>query len=165
MERAWGRRQELLNPPAPELPAEAVSGLDRLVGSYNQSYEAAKAANEARYQQMLGITAQTTGQRAADIRSSYAGQSADIMQQLARQGMAGTTVAPTMKFGVEREKQAALDRLADQMQQTKLGIIERRTDAYPDYGSLSKTLESIGSGYGASGTTAMINALSRVRQS
>lgn len=147
MQAANQRRYDLLNPRLPQLPAQAASGLSSLVSSYNQAYEQARAANEERYQQLLDIADQTTQQRAADIRSAYGRQSSDIMQQLARTGLANTTVAPTLQMGVQREQQSALNRLADTMQQTKLGIIERRTDAYPDRGALSQTIQSLGAGF------------------
>lgn len=102
-----------------------------MVGGYNKALAEARAANERRYQQMLNIAKKTTGQREIDIRAGYAGREAGAMQQLARLGMGGTTIAPTLGMGFEREQSAALDRLADLMQQTKLGIIERREDRYP----------------------------------
>lgn len=140
-------------------------GLQGLVGQYNVAYGQAREANEARYQQLLDITSQSTGQRQADIRASYAGQSADIQQQLSRQGMAGTTVAPTMQMGVQREQQSALNRLADQMQGTKLGIIERRQDRYPDLGSLQSIIAGVGSQYGGGqGLQAMLQAFGQIRQ-
>lgn len=140
-------------------------GLQGLVGQYNVAYQQARQANEQRYQQMLGITSQTTGQREADIRASYAGQGANIQQQLARRGMAGTTIAPTMQMGVQREQQSALNRLADQMQQTKLGIIERREDRYPDLGSLQSIISGIGSHYGGGmGIPAMLQAFGGIQQ-
>jgi len=160
MRLANQRRYELLNPQLPQLPQQAASGLSSLVSSYNQAYEQAKAANEQRYQQLLGIADQTTQQRAADVRSAYGQQSADVMQQLARTGMANTTVAPTMQMGIQREQQSALDRLADQMQQTKMGVIERRTDAYPDQGALMQTLQSLGQGYDPG---SVFQALGRLR--
>lgn len=110
--------------------------MSKMVSSYNQAFAEAKAANERRYQQMLGITAKTTGQRGIDIRGDYAQREAAAMQQLARLGMSGTTIAPTLGMGFEREQSAALDRLADEMQGTKLGIIERRQDPYPSLASL-----------------------------
>lgn len=84
---------------------------------------------EQRYGEMLGVAEQTTGQRAADIRTAYGQQQATGMQRLARLGMGGTTIAPTMQMGVQREQQSALNRLADQMQQTKLGLMERQAGA------------------------------------
>ncbi len=107
------------------------------VSAYNKAFAEAKEGNESRYQQLLEIADKTTGQRAKDIGIDYAGRESNAMQQLARLGMANTTVAPTLGQGFAREKSSALDRLSDQMQQTKLGIIERRKDAYPDLTSLT----------------------------
>ncbi len=106
------------------------------VGAYNQAFAEAKQGNESRYQQMLDITNATTGQRAKDIGIDYKNREASAMQNLQRLGMGNTTVAPTLGMGFGRQKNAALDRLSDQMQGTKLGIMERRTDAYPDLASL-----------------------------
>ena len=131
-----------------------------LVAGFNKAYGEARDANEARYQRMLAIADQTTQQQATDIRSAYGQQSSDISQQLARQGMGGTTVAPTMQFGVQREQQSALNRLADQMQQTKLGIIERREDEGPDLGAM----QSILAGIGAQGPSAMQGAVAALSQ-
>ena len=131
--------------------AEAATGLEGMVEQYNTAYAEARSANEARYQQMLGIADQTTGQRAADIRSSHGQQESSMMQGLARQGMAGTTVGSTMKMGIQREQQSSLNRLADQMQGTKLGIIERREDAYPSSDILLQLAQALGQGGGGEG--------------
>jgi hypothetical protein len=142
---------------------DVMGGMQSLVTNYNKAYGAAKAANEARYRQLLAIADQTTNQRATDIRSDYTGQQSNIMQRLARLGMSNTTVAPTMQLGVQKEQQSALNRLADTMQQTKLGIIERRKDAYPDQGALMNLIAGIGSSYGGgSGNAAMMNAFQRM---
>jgi hypothetical protein len=100
-----------------------------MFGQMGEQSKAAEAASDARYQQMLDIADKTTGQRGADIRSDAAGQSAASMQRLARLGMGNTTVAPTMQMGIEREKQGALNRLADTMQGTKLGILGQQAAA------------------------------------
>ena len=160
MRRANQRRWQLLNPPAQELPQQAMSGISSLVSSYNQAYGEAKAANEARYQQLLDIANQTTQQRQADVTSAYNQQSADAMQNLARLGLSNTTIAPTLQMGVEREKQASLDRLADTMQQTKLGIIERRTDAYPDPNAVTGAVGSLAQGYNPS---SIFSSLARMK--
>jgi len=139
---------------------EAAGGLAGMVEQYNTAYGEARAANEARYQQMLGIADQTTGQRAADVRSDYGQQESSMMQGLARQGMAGTTVGATMKTGIQREKQSSLNRLADQMQGTKLGIIERREDEYPQSDILLQLAQALGQGGGGAG---IWSALSNMR--
>lgn len=142
---------------------QAQSGLGSLVQQYNQSFQQARSANEARYQQLLGIADQTTAQRGADIRGAYGQLQSDTMQQLARSGLGGTTIAPTMKAGISRERGSALNRLADQMQQTKLGIIERRTDAYPSMDPMMSALQSYGQQYGGAGLEGMIQALGQMR--
>lgn len=197
MQAAQQRRMELMTPQAPELPQEAIGGLSRLTEAYNQAYGAARQANEARYQEMLGISrgetqrqagvqqgmlgaiGETTGQRAADIRSEGAGREATSMQRLARTGMAGTTTAGTMRAGIRRGTGEQLNRLSDLMLQqklgvmgqqaaprrgTELGIMERREDAYPSQAPLLGALGAVGSGYGGQGLTAMIKALSGMQQ-
>ncbi len=139
---------------------DTVSAMNALVANYNKAYGEANAANEARYQQMLAIADNTTSQRAADIRSGAQGQVSDMMQQLARTGMANTTIAPTMTAGINRQREEALDRSADQMQQTKLGIIERRTDEAPSSANLQNILAGMASGYeGGGGNLSALTAM------
>lgn len=147
-----------------DLPDEAVSGVNRLVEEYNRAFGEAKGANEARYQELLGIAGETTGQRAADIRAGGIEERSDLEQGLARTGLANTTVSPTLTAGSRRREEESLNRLADQMQGTKLGIIERREDQYPDASSLQASLSALGSGYGGPGVSALFGALGNVRQ-
>jgi hypothetical protein len=133
------------------------------VNQFSSRQQEAREANEQRYQQMLDIADQTTQQRAADVRGGYERAGADAMQGLARLGMSNTTVAPTIQAGMEREKQSSLNRLADEMQQTKLGIIERREDAYPDMGSLFELIASLAAGGGSQGVKTATNVMSKVR--
>ena len=156
--------EDLKNYRTLDLPGEAVSGVNRLVESYNTAYGEARGANEARYQQLLGITDQTTGQRAADIRREGVEERSDLQQGLARTGLANTTVSPTLTVGSKRREQESLNRLADQMQGTKLGIIERREDQYPDAASMQAALSGLGEGYGGAGVSALYNALGNVQQ-
>ena len=133
--------------------------MDEMVKEYNRAYGEAATGEEQRYQQMLGIVDATTGQRAADIRSDYGEQQASSMQRLARLGMANTTVAPTRGMGYQREKQSALNRLADEMQQTKLGIIERRDPRYPEQGMLTSTSQQLGYGGTAARAAAPLSGM------
>lgn len=94
-----------------------------MFGQMQEQSRAAEAASQAKYQEMLGLAGETSGQRAADIGESAAQRSAAISQQQARLGMSGTTVGASLRGGVEREKQAELNRLSDQMMGTKLGIM------------------------------------------
>ena len=139
-----------------------AKGLSALIGSYNKAFGRARTANEQRYQEMLGIMDQTTGQRAADIRSEGVGEQANIMQRLARQGMAGSTVGATMRAGVRRGTQSNLNRLADTMQGRRLGIMERRTDAYPQAGMITGLAGLLGQSGGVN-TGNLASALGKMR--
>jgi hypothetical protein len=138
-------------------------GYESMIENYNKAFGAATEGNEARYQQMLGIADQTTDQRLADVSSAYNQRGSDIQQKLASLGMANTTVAPTMQFGVDRERQSALNRTADEMQQTKLGLIASKDDNYPDLGSLQSIIGATGSAFGTRGIDAMLAAFGNVR--
>lgn len=153
--KLYGEQQE-----ATKTMAGNLSGA---VGGYNTAWERARAANEARYQEMLGITGETTQQRATDIRAGGVGEEANIMQQLQRQGMAGTTVAPTMRAGVRRETESSLNRLADMMQGTKLGIMERKVDKYPDPNMLTSLITALGQSGGPTGAASAFKAMSGMR--
>lgn len=130
----------------PTADTGGLEGIGALISQSNRQYQEAREANEQRYQQMLGITDETTQQRAADTRSSFAAKGAEIQQGLQRSGLGGSTIGATMGLGVEREQQSALNRLADQMQGTKLGIMERREDAYPDTGGLMELIAGLAEG-------------------
>lgn len=157
---AWAKQDRAAN-------LTAVGGIgdsmQAMIENYNTAYGQAREANEARYQQQLGIADATTGQRMADVSSAFGQQGADIQQRLVGLGMGNTTVAPTMQLGVERERQSALNRTADQMQQTKLGIIGAREDEYPDLGSLQSTLAGAASGTVTPQVAAMLKAFGNIR--
>ena len=140
-----------------------AKGLQALIGSYNRAFGTARTANEKRYQEMLGITDRTTGQQAADIRSEGVGEQANIMQRLARQGMAGSTVGATMRKGVRRDTRAELRRSADALQGRRLGIMERRTDAYPQSGMITNLATLLGQSGGGVNTGSMLKALGNMR--
>ena len=113
---------------------EATGGLTGMINQYNQAFQQAKAANEAKYQEALGVVGTTTGQQRADVMSQYGQQRSSAMQNLARLGMSGTTIAPTMQAGIQREQQGALNRISDQMMQAKLGVMQGFEHKYPEPG-------------------------------
>ncbi len=139
-----------------------AGSLSTLVNQYNQAYGEARTANEQRYQSMLGITDRTTGQRSEDIRSEGFREQSNVMQQLARQGMAGTTIAPTMRAGIRRGTSEQLNRAADQLQGTKLGIMERRTDEYPRSDIIMQLAQALGQS-GTGDLSGILKALSGMK--
>jgi len=121
------------------------------IRGYQTAYDEAKAANETRYNDILGRIDATTDQQAADIRTGYGEANANAQQGLARTGLANTTIAPTLRTGYQREMHGALNRNADQMIQTRTGVMERRTDGYPDQNSLMSLLQTYGHSGGLTG--------------
>lgn len=60
-------------------------------------------------------------QAQADLRQNYMNAMGMAQQSLASSGLSGTTIAPSMRMGYMRQYQQAMNRLNDQLQQTKLG--------------------------------------------
>lgn len=106
--------------------------LGDVVNQYNQAFNQAKAANEAKYNQALGLPDQYSGQQAADIRAQYANQRSAALQNLARTGLGNTTIGSTVTQGLAREQTSALNRLADQVLQQKLGVMQNFEYKYPE---------------------------------
>ena len=142
-EQQWGAQQQQLKL-RNEGAEKGASSLSQLVNEYNLAYGEARGANERRYQGMLDIADQTTGQRQADIRQDYMGQQSDMMQQLARLGMGNTTIGANLGMGIQRGMQESLNRSSDTAQQTRLGIMERRTDAYPENDMILALAQQLG---------------------
>ena len=105
---------------------QAATGITNLVNQYNQAYAQAVSSYNQTYNQMLGVAQSTTGQQQADVRSQYAAQAASGMQNLQRQGMGGSTVGAVENLGIQNQQSQALNRLADTMQQTELGIMANK---------------------------------------
>lgn len=124
------------------------------IGAYSSAYDAAKTANEARYQDILNQYQasytrnmanlnQYGAQESADINQRYSELAAQGTQDLTSRGLGNTTVTGTMATGVANQASAEQRRLASDIAQqkytadtaltnTKLGFMERRADAYPD---------------------------------
>lgn len=116
------------------------------------------AQQGAGYQRMLATIGQETGQRAADIRSETEQQVSDYRQQQARLGLSNV-YQPSIAGGIRREGQSNLNRLTDALlgrklgvqQQiaergrgTRLGIMERRTDEYPQSDIITMLAQQLG---------------------
>ncbi len=149
-----------------------------IMAQYQQAYNAANAANLGRYGDILqgytdrydrnmGSLNKMSLQRQSDINENYNSQAANTKQRLTDLGMSGTTVAPTMAAGVERNRIADQNRLADQVLQQRVGMdaglsgdrlqfMERRTDELPDLGlyaqlAMQAAAGGIGGGQGGPG--------------
>lgn len=168
--------------PAPAQPANAQPAempvfdsagnllSQNLMNNYQNAYNAAKNANLHRYNDILaGYNQRKTDvmnsmegmnqQAASDIRTDYDAMADSQAQKLRNAGLAGTTVMPTMIAGVEKQKQAQLNRLNEATMAQKTNALaglegdtlkfqENRNDVYPDTSLYASLLQNAGK-YGA----------------
>ena len=142
-----------------------------LSGEYQKALDKANAANEQRYQQILGgydalhgrvmgDLANTGAMERKDITRQYNSMGSDVYQRLVNRGFGNSSLIGTMRMGVERERSDAMARsyeraaqaraAADaQISQGKMGVMERRTDLAPDPQQLIALSQGMGrAGYG-----------------
>ena len=167
---------------APQVAKTGPITPDAVMGEYQRAFNEAKGANEGRYGEILqgydkmsgaydaslnnarGIVNTLGAQEASDIRGDYSAAGATAQQRLVDQGMANTTVAPTLAAGNLRNQNADLGRLNERLGRERLGVeadfgrksiqnygdkmnfMERRTDAYPDYGTYADLAMRAGQG-------------------
>ena len=124
-----------------------AGGLSGMINEYNQAFQEAKTANEAKYQEALGVVGTTSGQQRADVFKQYGMQESSAMQNLARLGMSGTTIAPTLRSGIQRERQSALNRVSDAEMQARLGVMGGFEHKYPESGVTQAAIQATASGW------------------
>jgi hypothetical protein len=136
--------------------------LAKLMSDWQAKMDAANAANEGRYQQILGGYADRRAgmegygdQARADILRRGGEASAAVRSQLTQRGLGNTTVVPTMQMGAQRETEGNVNRLEDTLRQQRAGMdkerldfMERRTDEGPSYGQMLELLKASGQGAG-----------------
>jgi len=122
-------------------------GIGSLIDQYQKAFAEAKFANEQKYQQQLGAVSQTSGQQRTDVLSQYQQQRSNAMQQLARTGLANTTIAPTLQSGIQREQQAALNRVSDQELAAKLGVMQNFEYKYPEQGITQSAIQAMANAF------------------
>lgn len=142
-----------------------------LAGKYQQALDKANAANEQRYQQILGgydaLQGRVMGDLAnvgdmerKDINRQYNSMGADTYQRLVNRGFGNSSLLATMRMGTERERSDAMARSYEraaqmranadmQISQGKMGVMERRTDLAPDPQQMIALSQGMGrAGYG-----------------
>jgi hypothetical protein len=159
-----------------------------LLSEFQIKMDESNAANEARYSEGKGLlqglydrsmSALTNyGQTATSaLNRSYGTLAGKLSQNMVSRGLTGSTIAPNMQMGVERQRQESLAGLNESINQQKLGVdanltnaltgwIERRTDTAPslnDYANLAMQLgQATGSANGQQAILDVLKGLSNV---
>lgn len=119
--------------------------------SLQSSLNSANAANEKRYQQLLTLSGQLSD---SELTREYQNRDSElgrVDQDMISAGLGNSTVLPNLEKGVYDQSALRQQEVADQGIKTAMGIIERRTDAGPDYNALAQMAArpgATGSSYG-----------------
>lgn len=161
-------------------------GSGTLSDALSKAYKDAREANERRYAAIRGGSSDTDAalggylgryerglanleglgaQEKADVDQHYNRLGSSINQGLVTRGLNNSTVAATTSMGVARERNDAMSRVNERLQNQRLGLdaalsgdqlafMERRNDLYPDYGLAAQIGYQQGAGgVGVSGGT------------
>ena len=130
----------------PQQAPQRASSRQQLTSQYQQAIDDANAANESRYQEALSnLDGVGTSQR-ADINQRFDSSHSAVNQSLVDSGLANTTVLPTMRQGVERNRQSALGELDASLARERNQVIQSRNDIAPNLEFLYQMLYGQGQG-------------------
>lgn len=130
--------------------AAKTMNVEDILAQLNQSGKEARAANEKRYSDILG-TYENAGRSAkGDVDRATADEQAKIQQGLVSRGLGQTSVLEASQGEAGREGTRQKNRIDEDVAASKAGVMERRTDAYPDQGLYASLLSKLGQGAGAS---------------
>lgn len=170
--RPWWNRQL---PPSPVLPPYG-GGINQIppqlqfllefLKQGQKSQDQARQANESRYQDILKLFGDTRGRvlgglndlgtsQINDANRNWDLQRANQLADLAERGLGGSTARAGVESGVQRERNAEINRIRDAINQQvvaaderfadKAGnVMENRTDAYPDLSWLTGAAGQLG---------------------
>lgn len=133
-----------------------------LLGQENAGYEEARQANETRYQdilEMFGANRERTMNALADFGQSlvddtnrnYDDKRNELLTDLADRGLSGSTKRIGVEMATQRERDAAVNRIKDMLTENRTqadlgftdratGVMERRSDPYPEANMNSSAL-------------------------
>jgi len=136
------------------------------IKEYEAKEAEAKAANEARYKEILGgydqliadvpsMLAGLGDQEKRDLQDYYKRTGSAAMSSLINSGLYGSTVAPTIQMQNTRRLSDAMARVNDRLNQQKvgyltnltqgkLGVMERRDDEYPSAADFLQLMNKAG---------------------
>jgi len=123
-----------------------------IIAQMQEAQDAANAANEARYQEMLGQFEGLGETGRARIQEQTAQQQASTAQDLTSRGLGGTTIGSAMSRGIAREGESATQELGERVAMQKAGAMERKTDQGPDMGMFANLISAMSQGQGSGGS-------------
>lgn len=167
MNQGWaGDRVQEQNPYASQQQSAQMSPLGSLANAYQTAQDEARAANEQRYENILGgyqdrydrAMSQLQGvgeQQRTDLNRRYNSNKGEIATSLVARGMSNSTVKDNLEAGNERERDNSLNRLEESLTRERLGydtqlrddqlkFMERRNDTYPDLNQLLQLAQMMG---------------------
>ena len=118
---------EARNPAAYQRQQEQQGFIDQ----YQQAIDDANENNESRYNEALGNLDGVGKQQRADINQRFDSGRTAVNQSLVDSGLANSTVLPTMRQGVERNRQGALGSMEANLARERNQIIGSRNDTGP----------------------------------
>jgi hypothetical protein len=149
----YGRRKQVFSTTVTKGPDKSFLAAENLKSEYQSALDAAKTANESRYQDILGgyetryseALAGLEGQgvqAGKDIGTTFDRVRAKNAQALVQSGLYSTTVAPAANIQAGVQETDARARLSERLSREKLGyqtglskekldFMERRTDTGP----------------------------------
>lgn len=112
-------------------------GMFDLGQQFKASQDAANAANEARYQKLLGLAQQFGAAQRARNAQLVTQQQGQAQQSLMSRGLGNSTVVDSVRTQIGDQgamRDLAIDEAANQQM---MGVIERRTDQQPNLGMMA----------------------------
>ena len=118
----------------------------QLTSQTQNAIDEARQANIDRYNEALGNLEGVGKQGRADINERFDSSKTAVQQNLVGTGLASSTIMPTMRQGVERERQGALNRLETDLARERNQVIQSRTDTGPNLEFLYRMMMGQGAG-------------------
>lgn len=126
------------------LAPDQYQSLQMIGQTLGQNFDAARAANEARYQKLLELADQFGATQQRQTNELYDQRQAQNLQNLIGAGLGNSTVLSSNAIGIDNARANALADINQQVAQQKAGIIERRTDEYPNLSMFASLLQNPG---------------------
>lgn len=125
--------------------------LGQIGGQLKSQQDAANAANEARYQKLLGLSEQFGMTQRRKNNELTQRELASGQSSLISRGLGNSTVVDSVRQGILRQGQDRKMDINQRVAEIQMGPIERRTDQQPNLGMYASLLSQPGALQGGAG--------------